>query len=697
MGTPPDGDTVDLRYVGSALKRGRWWILGAALLGVGLAGAVTRTLAPEYEANATVLLRTQASGSLPSIGSIVGLGGLGGASSELETELGILTSRSLAGATVDSLRLQLRVIRPFATRSERMFSSVRLPAELTEGEYRFQRAEGGWTVEGPAGPLQAAPGRPARIGGAVLTLRSGGLLPDEFVVLLSDREDAIGWLRENLQLQEPQGELVEMAFSAGDPRTAAEVPNLIAATYLAGRRTTDRSANQYRYEFLTQHTDSLARELRRAEGELRQAQEQSGIADLEAGGRAELERAGELQTELEQVEFEANALQRLLAQTTSGSLSVRDLAAFPTFLRNAAINGLLGQLIRADADRQALLTRRQERNQEVAILDSTVQVLERNLVQVSRAYSATLQDQRESLRVQLERYRALLAAQPAQVERYLRLQREVKRLSETYTGLQTQLVQARLASIAEGGDVRLVDPAVPPKHASFPVLPLNLAIGLLGGLLLGAVGALGRWYLGSGVRDANESEFATGLPTISLSADEPLLVGGLREPASVLVIPVGSAPAELAANRIATTAGAQGRRAVMASWVHANGPEPEPVPVAGTLPAVPRTDVALVPDSRNAGYLVYSGGRNGSTPAAARDAVAELESRFELVIVALPPLDQPPTLALIVPPRSAVLVARAGKVRRSELREAVATLRRLNVQPLGVVLELRRARRATSS
>ena len=43
-------------------------------------------------------------------------------------------------------------------------------------------------------------------------------------------------------------------------------------------------------------------------------------------------------------------------------------------------------------------------------------------------------------------------------------QREVKRLTQTMLGVQAQIIDARLAAIAEGGQVRQIDVAQPPNR-----------------------------------------------------------------------------------------------------------------------------------------------------------------------------------------------------------------------------------------
>jgi uncharacterized protein involved in exopolysaccharide biosynthesis len=57
-------------------------------------------------------------------------------------------------------------------------------------------------------------------------------------------------------------------------------------------------------------------------------------------------------------------------------------------------------------------------------------------------------------------------------------------------GMGAQVLSARLAALAEGGDVRLIDEAVSPRRVAFPRPIPTMLIGLVGGALAGFLIAL---------------------------------------------------------------------------------------------------------------------------------------------------------------------------------------------------------------
>ncbi len=701
MNTAVETDTVDVREIFSVLRRRWWWVAAGAITGLLLAGAAILLLRPRYESSATVLLRSGADPATLGGSSSRGEGGisLGGLADMLsvatgfETEMEILTSRSVVEAAVDSLRMQATVLAPRGRTAASLFGRLVVPRNFEPATYTFTAEGGKYRVRGGETDAMVSPGSAADLDGAVLFLRPAAELPPEFTIELASLQTAVERVREILEAEQAGGDIAELRFRAGDPVTSAALPNALVAIYLARRRTTDRGVNQHRYEFLTVHTDSINTELLAAEGRLRRQQEQSGVLDPAVYGKAELEQGLELRAELEAADVERRAFEEVVRQAKAGDLSPRDLAAYPTFLKNEAINDLLSQLIALDTRQADLLERRTPRDPDVMVVARQIELLEEQLVALSTAYLSGLNRQQTQLQRELGRYQEVLAALPAQAEAGYRAQREVVRLSETAAALQTQLVQARLAAITEGGDVRLIDPAVPPEEPVFPQPLLFLALGLLVGSMLGVAVALGRFYLGDRVQDLRDAELAAGVPAVAFDNRIPLLVGAADGDArTVLIVPLGPAARSVAvARRIAASASHRGQDVVLLELTGAD-PLPEgalpPAAQAGASDFGGSTAVVAVRPQRveGASLPVYRGNGTSPDPLHSRHAVEELERSHSLVIAALPGLGEMPTPALLAPGRVAVLVAAAGDTRRSEVAEAVAALTRLGISVAGLVL-----------
>ncbi len=708
----PGSDTVDLRELVGSVARGWRYVAAGALAGLLVALLLLALLPARFEGTTTVLLREYT--DLPSMasGGRGGSGGNGGGGlslgglsdllsldGALETELEILTSRAVVGAVVDSLGLQAEITRPRGIPVDSLFPAHSFSSQLGEGSYTFKRDQGSYRVRGPGGfAASVEPGGAVDLPGARLSLRHAGL-PPSFRVRLSNRQDVVRRIRRIVDADQAAGDIAELEFRGADPRTAAAVPNAMVAEYLSRRTTTDRGLNQRRYEFLSRHADSVATELAIAEGRLREHQERSGILDPEYQGEAEMEQALTLRARLENVEMDLHALDEILRGVPEGEFSSRELGGYPTLMSNPAINNLLSRLFGLETERTNLLERRTESDPDVVALDRSIADVERQLVGLSRSYRDGLRRQREEIAGSLRGHRSTLDALPAQAEESFRRRRDVERLSETLLALQTGLVQARIAAIAEGGDVRQIDVAEIPERRAFPRAVFFLPIGLTGGLLVGIVLALGRRYLARSVDDPETATLDTGLPAFLTAAGRPVLVAGWRKEGYLLVVP---AEAEVGAGhtgrKIAETSSLQGRAVAVVDLEGAATPaDVRAMLSAGDAAATPTGEpgesasTALIPYGDDGaqvatGYSLYRWGGNGASIGAIREAVGRLGDRYERVIVVLPPLGNSVTTALLGESLPVIVVARHGRTSRVVLRDTVESLREAGLDPAAVAI-----------
>ncbi|MGH7458062.1 MAG: Wzz/FepE/Etk N-terminal domain-containing protein [Longimicrobiaceae bacterium] len=692
----PPRDSVDLREVRAALSRGRGWIIGGALGGALLALFLLLVLPPRYEADTTVLIQEYTAPEAPggssrgSDGGGIPLGGLRDFFSldgALETELEILASRSVAGAVVDSLALQGRILWPRGLPLDSVFAKVEFTRDPSDAVYRFTRTDAGYRVRGGGVTAAVAPGETVVLDGALVTLAARNL-PSRFKLEVIDFQSAVDGLLDRLDAEQLAGDVAEVVYRGFDPVTTAAVANALVDHYLSRRKTSDRGINQYRYEFLAVHTDSVSRELALAESGLRAHQERSGVFDPELYGESRTLAAMELRAELELVEMEARALQEVVDRGQRGGLSARRLAGYPTLMQNPAINNLLSRLFELETQRTTLLDRRTENDPDVAVLGRNIEQLEGQLVSLANSYLQGLQEQATEARRQLASHQGALATLPARAEESFRRQREVERLAETLVALETQLVGARLAAIAEGGDVRQIDLAEVPEEPAFPSLPLLLGLGLFGGLLFGAAAALLTGLFGRRVRYPWQAELASGVPAVAFDPRAPLLLAGVNAVRGVLVVPVHpGCPVTPVANRLAATAALRQPGVVLAELDgseqgdagRALSPAGEGVDDDEATSVLPRGD------GRGGEYLVYQP-RNGAGAASAGNLLTGLEQRHTLTIGSLPALDSPATVSALAAHRSVVLVGRAGRLTRAEIQSAVEGLQRLDVTLAGVVL-----------
>ncbi|HJQ84999.1 MAG TPA: polysaccharide biosynthesis tyrosine autokinase [Candidatus Binatia bacterium] len=132
-----------------------------------------------------------------------------------------------------------------------------------------------------------------------------------------------------------------------------------------------------------------------------------------------------------------------------------------------------------------------------------------------RAHYAAAREREDQLRRKLEQQQEIGTEMNRQTARYALLKNDV----ETARSLHTSLLEQQMATAANANlgatNVRVVERAEVPQHPSRPKLPLNLAIGLAGGLVVGLGAAFARDYFDQSVRSTVEVEQLLRLPTLA--------------------------------------------------------------------------------------------------------------------------------------------------------------------------------------
>jgi len=651
--TPDEtADTLDLAELARAARRSWAFIVAFTLLGAAAAAGLLLFGPRRFQAASSIVVRSQQSSRASLLAKFAG-GADGaaslldaGSSSPLETEVQILSSRELVGRVVDSLQLQVQVRAPDGIASNAVVQAARLPGAFKPRKYTVSSgADGTIRVVGRDTTVTVPSGQPVVLPVGRLSLTSAVHTGGPYEIQLFDREDAVTRIGKRISISKAGGEVLRVTCRTSDSVTAAAIPNLLVGYYLALRHTTDRGTNQHRVEFLTAQLDSVTRQLAIAEQSLKGFQESSRLIDPQTIGKLSLERAGELRATIGENDVERGALEQLMGQVSAGSMSVRDLAAYPAFLKSPAINALLTQIGELETERSKLLVTRLDSDSEVVALSKSIRTLEGQLGPMATAYQSSLKRQHQDLSLQLDSLRTALGAFPAELASGNRLQRSVLQLSQVQTAMQAQLVEARIAAVTEGGNVQSLDIAEPPMRVAFPRPLPTMAAGLGGGLFVGVaiamfVGMLGRW-----VQDPATLERTTGAPALRFDPHLPLLLGASTT-RTILVAPLGSGNSAYIDPVIARLVETAALRSVSATVLDLS---------AGTVPDVHGT-------------------------------IERLESENGLVVVKLPAITSDTAAAAIGEQRAVLLVAPERRVARAQLADAVQMLRRLDVPLAGVVI-----------
>lgn len=483
--TTVDDPALDYRKLVGTLLKHRWMIAGitAASLVVGLLYTLLQT--PVYRASATIEIKRQAT-------NISGMAGLESAESRrggefYQTQYELLKSRALAG----------KVVVAFG---------------LADNPEFYDRRYTGWNW---LGQLWSSPASAAA--------------PD----LAAPQAKAEAAVLEGLSVEPVRASsIVRISFDDPDPRTARQVADAVAETFISSNIERSLEASTFARGFLEERLQELRLKLEQSERELvAYADSQDILASAsdqplssinlaetnrvlgEVGKerlrhelrwrQAEASRAGDLPPSLE-----TTAIQELRAQRSALALTYEDRHDFkPAFPGMVRLRGRIDELdrqIAAEADR---------------IRDS-----------LRANYKAALEEEKVLLD-QMEELKSKVTDFQNRNIRYTILQREVETNRSLYEGLLQRYKEIGVAGGLQSGNwasaVSIVDRAQVGASPYKPRLALNLAAALVVGLMLGGMTAVGRELFDNSIRTPEELEDGLALPLLGIIPVAPK-VGGLE-------------------------------------------------------------------------------------------------------------------------------------------------------------------------
>lgn len=529
---PPQADASDaelsIRDVWNVLLRNRWRVLLVALATVVLGAAYVWTQDPVYESGATLQIDTEASGFslLTELSPLAGAAGAAGGAS-IETELLVLQSRRIAEQVVDSLDLHVVLLEPALPRTE-MLTVLQAPRAVLTRTYRFEyRDDGAYAVsatEPRRDPVEvgtARLGEPVRLDSLILVLSADLRLdpPAELVVRVRPFRSAVEDFQRTVQASRPSREvqIVTVGYRHRDPVLTAAAANATAQLYIRHRSRASKGETRGTIEFLREQVAVYETQLRSAEAQLRAYREQAQVISPKEEATEQVRRLAELQAQRDALQADRDALAKLLTDirqqppTTQGGQSpYRQLAAFPIFLANPAVQNMLQSITELENERAQLLVRRTPDNVDVRGIDRRIAEIEMQLYQTATSYLESLNSQIASADANLGRFGNQLEQIPARELEFSRLLREQSLLAELYTLLQTRLKDAEIREAVTPLDVQILDPALVPEEPVSPRPLRTLLLALLVGLVLGTGFAFARETMDTKIRTEADARAVGG-------------------------------------------------------------------------------------------------------------------------------------------------------------------------------------------
>jgi tyrosine-protein kinase Etk/Wzc len=518
---------------------------GTPLAVVGLTVLFVLWVPPLFQTSTLIRIDEERS----SVGVLQALQTLSAQGSELQTEMAVLRSRSLAEEVARETALQVTLVEPSRTRRSQILSRIRTDTTALEATYTLERIVPGryrvsavFELPGDAvRPFTRARrearelgevsiGTPAVLEGVTVTLTPAAETHERIVMHLATFPDAVSELQRSLVVARPDREanVVQVIYQNTDAELAQTVLNVHAGNFIAGRQGVQSAEARGTVTFLDEQLGMLRAQLTQAEENLRDFSEANRIVSPEEEAAGQVQLLVDMKAQRDVMEAERSSLAGLMAEiraqaaraqadVTSGRAPVspyRRLVAFPSLFTSAVTGELLAQLAELENEVTTRLMTLAPGDRDVQLLLERIGVLEGELQSIAETYLAALDSQVASYDGALAGFQDELSRIPSAQMTYFRLRREAEVFAELYTLLQTRRKEAEIAAAVEDLSVRVVDPADFPRDPVRPRPALSLFMAFVVGSLLGAGGAVAAEHRDRSVRDRRDLGRVTGVAVL---------------------------------------------------------------------------------------------------------------------------------------------------------------------------------------
>ena len=321
----------------------------------------------------------------------------------------------------------------------------------------------------------------------------------------------------------PQTRLIELVVNTASPPFSAELANVMAAQFIEEEGAAQRGAMAETRQMLAHEIDDLKARLLRSQDELERFLRRAGLLMSAKNENIQEGQLVQAQGELSRAEAErirAQSQYEQIAQSDTDSLT--DVLS-DTTLKDYRTN--LATLRRELADLSTTLTPKHYRIQKVR---AQIDLAEKDRAAYQRRIVNKIRNEYESaarrerlLTGSYKQLAARLTDQTTKGFRYSQLKGEMDTNRQIYESMLARLKETEVISAIGTSNIRVVDPAWPAPRPNAPNLWQSGLLGLGGGLLLGALAAIGRQSTSRALGGAGDVAAMLHLPGVLVNPTGP--------------------------------------------------------------------------------------------------------------------------------------------------------------------------------
>lgn len=321
----------------------------------------------------------------------------------------------------------------------------------------------------------------------------------------------------------PNTRIVEVTFRSGDPDVAARVANGVARAYIDQNLEFKFLATKEAADWLGERLAEQREKVNASEQALQSYRESNGAIALDASQNIVVQKLSEVNAAVTQAKMHRIAMEGLYRQLAAIRSDRAALDTFPVILSNSFIQQQKGEL--ASLQRQLSLSseRLGDKHPEIVKLRTSIEITDTKLQgEVAKVVESvhnqylTAKAQEDSLNAVLQQHRSEALAMNRKGINYGVLLRDAESNRQIYESLLNRTKETGISGELKTSNVRIVDPAEVPRWPESPNRRRSLLLGLLIGLALGAMAAVGFETLDNRIKTPDDVKHGLNVPFLGM-------------------------------------------------------------------------------------------------------------------------------------------------------------------------------------
>ena len=316
----------------------------------------------------------------------------------------------------------------------------------------------------------------------------------------------------------PESRLLDVKFEANDPLLASRIVNAHIENFIEQNLRSRYEATTAASKFLASQLNELKIKVEKAEDARIAYERQNQIWTIDDKNNITSQKLSDINKDLTDASSDRVSKEAIYQLVRTGSVE-----SVPAFRDNP----LLGEVLRKQAELKGSLAEAlsqygpnfpkvQRLQAQLKDIDELIAREKVNIVNRIEADYRTARQRELLLTRELDKQKIESNSMAEKFVQYNILKREAEANKQLYEGLLTKLKEAGISAGLRSSNIRLVDPAMVPSAPSRPQKARNIALAALVGLIGGVGLALLREYMDNTVKNPDDIERLTRLPSLAV-------------------------------------------------------------------------------------------------------------------------------------------------------------------------------------